>query len=223
MSSAEWGGLALQGVVAIAAAVTAIAAWRAQSTWRQQVHGRADYEVALRLLMTAIGLAKALRGVMNSSLFTGDEIPESVRLKIASLPQDQQDGQRHAAVINLRWQRVAEAESQIRADLLFAQAQWGWSETGPFEDLLKLVDDVESWTVRQARLAINEHDASVANTLHRSLLAIEARLVGDENGSVPAAVTRRAQAALLQIREGLKDHLPPSSTSTHKSRKPRPR
>ena len=112
--------LALEAVVAIAAAVTALAAWLALGVWKRELRGRADFELARRLLHRLYELRDKIQFLRVSAVFPHEWSSRSGR----------PEGQPLATADDLsyvyrsRWEEIQNALASLEVDLREAEALW---------------------------------------------------------------------------------------------------
>lgn len=120
----------------LAAAVAAGVAAFGLTTWRNELRGRAEYDLARRLLTLVYRVREGI-GVVRNPFMSGEEWADRPgRDGTKQLGAAAEDT---AFAYNKRWQQVSEPMVQLDAALLEAEAHWATLLTEPARELRRLV------------------------------------------------------------------------------------
>lgn len=108
------------------AVVIAAAAVYGLRTWREQLKGAADYELARRVLRSALKTRNAIELVRSRYIF-GQETDVAVKESGKQLSTDpaKRSHQEYELVVWQRWRRVVAAASEFEAEVLESEVLWG--------------------------------------------------------------------------------------------------
>lgn len=109
----------------IAAAIAAGVAVAGLQTWKRQLQGTAAYDVSRRLLRSVYRLREEIRA-LRSPFMSAGEIASAMKAAGIEPPQSGTPGKdSQEAAYNVRWRRVADAQTAFAAEVLEAEALWG--------------------------------------------------------------------------------------------------
>lgn len=131
-------------VTAVAAVVAVSIAWSGLNTWRSQLRGKAEYELARRVLKIVYEVREAMTSVrrpmiwMTEILEAADALGDAAQKENwAALPEAEE------AVYRLRWKRVQSAVSNLPTELLEAEVLWGPEAMNTLEPLRKRILELQ--------------------------------------------------------------------------------
>lgn len=105
---------------AIAAAIVAVLGLRA---WRVQLHGKAEYQLARRLLRAVYRVRDKIQAV-RAPVMLGGEIAAAIE-HAGRDPKEVSEEEKGVLGYELRWQAVTEAWSDLDVERLEAEVLWG--------------------------------------------------------------------------------------------------
>ncbi len=125
---AEWISVGLSAVLAVAAVCGVWIARQGLKTWKYELRGRAEYDLARRLLLGAYAVRDALWLARTSAFFQYGPVTRPTG-------DDPDDRARHRRELTEMFYRrledVQEAQASLDADLLEAEVLWGEQLKGP--------------------------------------------------------------------------------------------
>ena len=129
-------------IVAIAAGVTAFVAYSGLEKWKAELRGKADYEVARSLIKSIYKLRDEI-GYCRSPFIPAQEFPDGYQ-GFAGGGTFDDEGRAYAHVYSNRWTPVGEAAQQFDANLLEAEALWGFEIKEKSADLRQHIQKLSS-------------------------------------------------------------------------------
>lgn len=118
---ADWTPIVRDLVTAVAAATGATVAVLGLRTWKQQLRGRAEYELARRLLKAAYELRDSIASFRRPMMWI-EEMSAALK-ETGRIPDDLKSSRR--AVYEVRWKAVLEAGSELKVAELEGEVLWG--------------------------------------------------------------------------------------------------
>ena len=116
-------------------------AWLAKQgldTWRRELHGKAEYEIARRLLRSIYEVRYTLSS-LRSSLITSSESPLSIGRQGITMSAKRMDAYTLEIVYQNRMRRLDEPMARLRVELLEAEAIWEKRLSGADEAFRKVI------------------------------------------------------------------------------------
>jgi hypothetical protein len=192
----------IKDIILILTALTgAIVAARGLSAWKRQLSGKAEYELAQRLLKATYKLREAIRVVRNPVMFSG-EMPEPPEDHPAAESDAKKRWYGVTQAYEKRWESVRNAHVDIEAELLEAEVLWGRHIREKFLSLFEVENDLFINI-----LAYFDH---LDPDIHESRTPEEARanrLILYGVGGLNDALHKRLQESIATIENELKPHL----------------
>lgn len=182
-------------LVAAAAVTAAVVGILGLRSWRRELHGRAAYDQARRLMRAVYKVRNAVQFVRRG-LIGGDEWPADApgTLQGAVDPGFHQRLREH--VYSTRWGKVSEAVSELEAEALEAEVLWG-------QDAVQMLQPIRAVLV-DLQVAL-EHFLLTANEQSEDGLAARRAFLfvaGREDD-----LTRRLNEAVAGIEQGMRVYL----------------
>lgn len=138
-------------VTALAAVTGAGVAVMGLSTWKAQLRGRAEYELARRILRTTYRVRDEIASVRRP-LMTPGEISQALKeAGIEPKPGPTSHPRTDEAVYQKRWDRLAEALSDLRVEEREAEVLWGRDIRSAFASLHDCVSKLHFAIYRHVR------------------------------------------------------------------------
>lgn len=113
-------------------------AYQGLSTWKKQLKGNTEYDLSRRIIVSLLKHKNAINGVRFPAIFA-NEMPEPPE----DNPEYKDHTKRHyygkSQVYQTRWENVQNISTELRADLMEAEAIWGEQ----FVDLFKKIFELE--------------------------------------------------------------------------------
>lgn len=123
---AKYLNFSVKDITSIVTAFTAffalVLAVSGYDAWKNELRGKTEYELARRYLRAVYKTRDALKFVRNSFV-SSNEMNTAVKEMDVDDPGDSY--QINRAVYSIRWQKVAEAESDLDVEMLEAEVSWG--------------------------------------------------------------------------------------------------
>jgi hypothetical protein len=186
-----------------AAVIGAIVAIRGLSAWRKQLKGKTDYELARRLLKAVYKVRDAIRFVRRPAIRTGESAAAEKEVKIEDARlKENASAARDFAVYQIRWNRLADAISELEAEAFEAEISWGQPAREKLGDLLKDVATLR-WTINQHIESMLDDDYRVK----RKLSDVGDILYDNSEPDKPDAFTQRVQKTVTGLEDLLRPHL----------------
>lgn len=133
----------LQPVIIAGTTITgAVVAVMGLRTWRKQLKGRAEYDLARRLLRATLELRDAIQDLRRPLMSAGEIAAAAEEAGVEIDPQGVDNAEAIAAARSKRWRAVQEAASALRIEELEAEVLWGRDVAACTEDLRAAVHDV---------------------------------------------------------------------------------
>lgn len=115
--------LVTDSVTTLAVVAGIIIAGMGLQTWRRELHGKAEYELARKVLLGVYRIRDAV-DQFRAPLISGWEmVPDGEHIVPGAGPP----ANSHGIALARRWSRVADTYSQLQVDLLEAEVLWGES------------------------------------------------------------------------------------------------
>lgn len=131
----------------ITAAVAAIIAIKGYGSWKKQLRGKAEYDLARRLLRSVYKVKKAIRLVRNYLVLSGEVALAMRDAGIEIEDYDSRNPEHHAlsqqAVYQRRWTEIQTAWTELEVDALEAEVLWG-------HDIAELLEPLQRHTKKLA-------------------------------------------------------------------------
>lgn len=199
----SWVSLIKDAVTGCAAVVGAIVAVRGLNAWRQQLKGKTDYELARKLLKASYKVREEIRSVRHPAIWSSEAVAAEKEVKIEEdRLKENPNAARACAVYQVRWNRLAEAITELEAEAFEAEVSWGGPAKVKLAELLKLV--------AMLRLAVSQQiEAMIDDSSHarRRNNEIENIVYDTSEPSKPDDFALKVQAAISAIEDFLRPHL----------------
>lgn len=144
--------------VTLASIAGVIIAYLGLATWRRQLKGKAEYELARRLLKAAFNVRDALTSVRND-LMAPSEVHTALTAAGHSeeeIEKNQEELDVNSAVYSARWRRVSESLSDLDVGQLEAEVLWGRVATENLQPLYDCIRELRVALVRYLRQSRGE-------------------------------------------------------------------
>jgi len=128
-------------ILSLAAITGAIVAVRGLSAWKRQLSGKAEYELAHRLLKATYRLREAVRLVRSPVMF-GGEMPEPPEGHPAAESEAEKRSYGVTQAYEKRWENVRKVHIDIEAELIEAEVLWGTQVREKFLSLFDVEHDL---------------------------------------------------------------------------------
>lgn len=154
-------------ILCITAITGAWVAIRGLNAWKRQLSGKAEYELAQRLLKATYKLRESIRVVRNP-VMSGGEMPDPPEDHPASQSDSYKSWYRVGKAYESRWEHVRKSHIDIEAELLEAEVLWGGQIREKFLKLFEVEHELyyrtityldhinpeiqEQWTSEEARV-----------------------------------------------------------------------
>lgn len=162
-------------VVAVAAAAAAVAAWWGVSTWRRQLKGKAEYDVALKVLRATYRVRDAIQA-MRSPFMSGGEMQSAMASEGFRQPPPLATASTQAfhvsgleAGYSVRWGVVSEALADLSVARLEAEAIWGEDAARCLDAVRQCARDLNAATRMYLKRQRNPRGAASEETFEREL------------------------------------------------------
>ena len=138
------------GLAAIVAATVAVLGLR---SWRKQLRGKAEYELAHRLLIAAYKVREEMRYVRTPSIMGWEVEAAKNELRDAGdQPLDNESKSDYASVYDYRWRKLGVVVSELDAAVLEAEVLWGDKATKAVEPIKQCISELWIRLLQQSRI-----------------------------------------------------------------------
>lgn len=140
-------------------------AYQGLSTWKKQLKGNTEYELSRRIIVSLLKHKNAINGVRFPAMFS-NEMPEPPSDDPIYNDYSKRNFYGKAQAYQSRWEKVQNASTELRADLMEAEAIW---DEG-FVNLFKKIFELE----HELFMAVRNHlDASNPSSSMESRQAMQ--------------------------------------------------
>lgn len=184
-------------ILCITALTGAWVAVRGLSAWKRQLSGKAEYELAQRLLKATYKLRESIRIVRNP-IMSGSEMPDPPEDHPASTSDFHKRWYSTGKAYESRWEHVRKSHIDIEAELLESEVLWGSNIREKFLKLFEVEQELyyriltyldhldpeirEQWTTEEAKATrkilygVGGKDDNFYQELQSAITAIETDL-----------------------------------------------
>lgn len=113
-------------------------AYQGLSTWKKQLKGNTEYDLSRRIIVSLLKHKSAINSVRFPAMFS-NEMPEPPEDDIDYKDHSKRSFYGKSQAYQARWEKVQNASTELRADLMEAEAIWG----DEFVDLFKKLFELE--------------------------------------------------------------------------------
>ena len=124
-------------IISLAAITTATIAWKGLRSWKNELRGRADFELAQKLLMATFQLRDSIESCRSPWISAG-ELPDNYNRHPRN-KDPEQEGQAMAYIYGNRWEKVSKPIQEFKAARIEAEVLWGSNTSKKIDALLDCV------------------------------------------------------------------------------------
>jgi hypothetical protein len=184
-------------VVAGASIFGAYLAYRGLNTWREQVRHNSEYEIAKRLIMSALRLRDAIDSFRNPFMTSAELTPEEAK---GLDPAPGKNGPSLSDLVwPIRWKRVQEAASNFYVVTLEAEVIWEEKIDSIARRIRECVSELHSSATLYREMTGNDDPDS-----HRVKIELRDVIMNSQRNKDPNAFTLKVEAAVQSVRDFVK-------------------
>lgn len=202
---AQYTSIAKDTVLTLAAVVGAYVALRGLSTWNRQLRGGVEYDLTRRLLKCTYRLREAIKGVRNPVMWP-NEMQTPAETEASKMSREKLRHYGIATAYQKRWDKVAEARTDLQTEMLEAEAIWGRTVYEKFDPVFKLQQELFS-SVHAYVSACNPDESKDSRAVFQVIMQKNRQILNDLSSEMPDEYTQDVTHAVEAIETFLKPHL----------------
>ena len=196
----------LRDIILTLTAVTgAYVAFQGLRTWEQQLKGSVEYNLARRILKLTYRLRNAIKQTRHPMMLSSEmSLPPDDKAQTMSQAQVSYYGISKA--YQVRWEKVSNVIEELNADLLEAEALWGNEAKNIFDELYKLINEL-NMVIYYHLKAMNPDDTEDNRRAWSNIYRKKRDILYDTLEQGGDQYSKDFSEAIIQIENYLKPHL----------------